>query len=122
VRTAASKIGRIEDVAPHAAAVRAAGQRVALASGAFDLMHAAHARFLQAARREAGLLVVAVTSEPALVPESDRALLVAALRAVDHVVVVPAQDVEEVARRLGANAHYRSTGGDSRKLLEKIRP
>jgi len=42
---------------------RARGQRVVLANGCFDLLHAGHVRYLDSARRQGDVLVVAVNSD-----------------------------------------------------------
>ena len=49
----------VAELAPH----REAGRSVALANGLFDLLHVGHLRFLEAARREGDLLVVAVNGD-----------------------------------------------------------
>lgn len=99
-----SAAARVVDPARAAAAVlawRAAGARVALARGDFDLLTVGHVRQLAAARARAERLVVAVRDDrdagsgvpgrPVL-PVRDRAALVAALRGVDLVVVLGAGD------------------------------
>ena len=69
----------------------------AFANGAFDLLHVGHIRYLDAAKREANRLIVAVNDDASvralkganrpILGEHDRAELVAALRAVDYVVI-----------------------------------
>lgn len=76
---------------------RASGGAVACTNGCFDLMHAGHVRTLESARAQADVLVVGVNSDDSarrikgegwpIVPEQDRAELVAALACVDVVVV-----------------------------------
>jgi len=76
---------------------RASGCAVAYTNGCFDLMHAGHVRTLESARAQAEVLVVGVDSDDSarrikgegrpIVPEQDRAELVAALACVDLVVV-----------------------------------
>ena len=76
---------------------RARGLTIAFANGGFDLLHVGHVRYLEGAKREADRLVVAINSDASVravkgparpvLPESDRAELVAALRAVDYVVI-----------------------------------
>jgi rfaE bifunctional protein nucleotidyltransferase chain/domain len=158
VRTAASKVGALEDVAREVGAARAAGRTVALANGCFDVLHAGHVRYLQGARAEADVLVVGVNGDASVrrlkgegrpvMPEGDRALLVAALRPVDHVVVFAEDDVGALILALRPDVHckgtdyttetvperdvVRSYGGrvaivgdpkdhDTRKILEKLR-
>ena len=76
---------------------REAGRRVVLTNGCFDLLHAGHLALLEAARHEGDALVVAINSDASvrrlkgegrpLVPEAERAEALAALEAVDRVVV-----------------------------------
>jgi D-beta-D-heptose 7-phosphate kinase/D-beta-D-heptose 1-phosphate adenosyltransferase len=76
---------------------RALGQRVAFTNGCFDVLHAGHVRYLQEARDQADLLVVGLNSDsgvralkgagrPVNSVEA-RALVLAALEAVDYLVV-----------------------------------
>jgi rfaE bifunctional protein nucleotidyltransferase chain/domain len=75
------------------------GRRVVLTNGVFDLLHVGHLRYLQAARALGDLLIVGVNSDastralkgPArpIVPEDERAELLAGLACVDAVVVFP---------------------------------
>ncbi|HZO09287.1 MAG TPA: D-glycero-beta-D-manno-heptose 1-phosphate adenylyltransferase [Myxococcota bacterium] len=76
---------------------REVGRRVVLTNGCFDLLHAGHLALLEAARHEGDALVVAVNSDASvrrlkgegrpLVPEAERAEALAALEAVDRVVI-----------------------------------
>ncbi len=81
-----------------AAAERAAGRRVVFTNGVFDVLHPGHTRYLQDARSRGDALVVAVNSDRSvraqdkgpdrpINPEAERAELLAALAAVDAVVV-----------------------------------
>lgn len=98
---------------------RRKGKIVVLANGCFDVLHAGHVRYLQAARREGDLLVVAVNSDSSvrklkgpgrpILTESDRAELVAALGAVDFVVIFDESDVRPLLRELRPNVHAKGT-------------
>ena len=92
------------------AAWRAAGRRVVLTNGCFDLLHAGHVALLEAARREGDVLVVALNSDASvrrlkgdgrpLVPQDERAEALGALEAVDRVVVYEADTPLELVRAL----------------------
>lgn len=76
---------------------REAGLRLVLTNGTFDLLHIGHARYLQAARELGDVLVVGINSDESVrgykgpgrpvVPQDERAELVAALRCVDYTVI-----------------------------------
>jgi rfaE bifunctional protein nucleotidyltransferase chain/domain len=118
-RTASSKIGTLPEVQARVAAARAQGRRVALANGCFDVLHVGHVRYLRGARAEADLLVVGVNGDasvrrlkgegrPVMAAE-ERALLVAAQRAVDHVVVFEEDDVTALLLALRPDVHCKGT-------------
>jgi rfaE bifunctional protein nucleotidyltransferase chain/domain len=101
------------------AAARRAGRTVAFANGCFDLLHAGHVRYLEAAAQEADLLVVALNDDAAvarlkgegrpIMPANDRAELVAALRCVDYVVVFPELTVGPLLQALHPDVHCKGT-------------
>ena len=113
------KVADLEEVAAAVAAARAGGATVVLANGAFDLLHVGHVRYLQGAKAHGGLLVVAVNSDASVrrlkgpdrpaVPEAERAELVAALAAVDWVVVFDTPTVVPVIERLRPDVHAKGT-------------
>ena len=100
-------------------AAAAAGRTIALANGIFDLFHVGHLRYLQGAKAESDLLVVAVNSDASarlnkgpgrpVVPEAERAEIVAALACVDHVVLFDSKDVVPVIRALRPDVQVKGT-------------
>jgi rfaE bifunctional protein nucleotidyltransferase chain/domain len=119
VRQAAEKVAALEEVRARVEAARRAGRTVALANGCFDVLHVGHVRYLEGARAEADVLVVGVNGDGSvrrlkgegrpLVPAADRALVVAALRAVDHVVVFEEDDVSALILALRPDVHCKGT-------------
>lgn len=107
------------ELAAHVDVDRRAGRTIAFANGGFDLLHVGHVRYLEAARREAGRLVVAVNDDRSIqglkgpsrpvLPEADRAELVAALRAVDYVVIFPEPTVTPLLELLRPDVHCKGT-------------
>ena len=118
-RPAREKIGTLDDASRMVADARAHGQTVALANGCFDLIHVGHVRYLAGAKAEADLLVVGVNGDSSvarlkgpgrpLLPAPDRALLVAALRSVDQVVVFEEDDVTRLLLALRPDVHCKGT-------------
>jgi D-beta-D-heptose 7-phosphate kinase/D-beta-D-heptose 1-phosphate adenosyltransferase len=85
------------------ASERAKGRRIVFTNGCFDLMHVGHTRYLQAAKSLGDLLVVGINSDTSvrslekgrdrpIVPESQRAEVLAALGCVDFVVLFTEPD------------------------------
>lgn len=98
---------------------RARGASVVLANGAFDLIHVGHVRYLSGAKMHGDVLVVAVNSDDSVrrskgagrpvVPEGERAEMVAALAGVDWVVVFSESTVEELIDALRPEVHAKGT-------------
>jgi rfaE bifunctional protein nucleotidyltransferase chain/domain len=119
VRPARTKVGSLAEVQARIADARRAGQTVALANGCFDVLHVGHVRYLAGARAEAHVLVVAVNDDASVrrlkgegrpvMAEDDRALLIAGLRSVDHVVVFHEDDVGAVLLALRPDVHCKGT-------------
>ncbi len=119
MRRAAEKIETLDEVRRRVEAARAGGRTIAFANGCFDVLHVGHVRYLEGARGEADVLVVGVNGDASVrrlkgegrpvLPEADRALLVAALRAVDHVVVFPDDDVSRLLLALRPDVHCKGT-------------
>lgn len=98
---------------------RHSGRRIVFANGVFDLLHAGHVRYLQAARKEGDLLVVGINSDAStralkgqgrpILTERARATLVAALAAVDYVVIFGERDVQALLREFQPDVHAKGT-------------
>jgi rfaE bifunctional protein nucleotidyltransferase chain/domain len=107
------------DLVAQLAADRAAGRTVAFANGGFDLLHVGHVRYLEAAKREADILVVAINSDASVraakgegrpvLAESARAELVAALRCVDYAIIFSDATVDRLLSLLTPDVHCKGT-------------
>ena len=92
-----NKIIPIEKLEEWRSAMRTAGKQLAVTNGCFDLLHAGHVTYLEAARNHGDALLVGLNSDSSvrelkgpdrpLNPEGDRAAVVAALEAVDAVCI-----------------------------------
>src|SRR5580693_653357 len=98
---------------------RHAGERIILANGNFDLLHVGHVRYLRGAKELGGKLVVAVNSDESvralkgegrpIMPEEERAEIVAALADVDAVVVFPELEVRALIREIRPDIQAKGT-------------
>ncbi|HST10330.1 MAG TPA: adenylyltransferase/cytidyltransferase family protein [Terriglobales bacterium] len=98
---------------------RAAGDRVTLANGCFELLHVGHVRYLRAAKELGGRLVVAINADDSvralkgdgrpLMPAEERAEILAALADVDAVVIFPERDVRAIIREIQPDVHAKGT-------------
>jgi len=98
---------------------RRADRKIVLANGVFDLLHVGHVRYLQAARKEGDVLVVAINSDAStraykgpgrpVMTERARASVIAALAAVDYVIIFDDLDVNALLREFQPDVHAKGT-------------
>jgi len=98
---------------------RSSGSSVTLANGCFDLLHVGHVRYLHAAKKLGGRLIVAINSDESvralkgegrpLMPAEERAEIISALSDVDAVVIFPERDVRTLISELRPDVHAKGT-------------
>jgi rfaE bifunctional protein nucleotidyltransferase chain/domain len=98
---------------------RKAGKSVALANGLFDILHVGHLHYLEAASGQADMLVVGINSDRSarklkgpsrpVIPEQERALLIAGFACVDYVTIFDGDTVEPLLRGLRPEFHCKGT-------------
>ena len=129
MRGAESKIVTQELLIGLLAEHRRRGQKIVLANGCFDTLHVGHIRYLEGARREGDILVVAVNSDASvcalkgpgrpILPETARAALVGALRAVDYVLLFSEPNVETLLKDLRPDVHAKGTDYTKESVPER---
>lgn len=108
-----------DELAARLARERAAGRIVVMANGCFDLLHVGHVRYLEGARAEGDVLVVALNSDVSvrankgagrpLQPEHERAEILAAFTCVDYVTVFSERTADALLRALRPHVHAKGT-------------
>lgn len=98
---------------------RQRGLTVVLANGCFDVLHVGHVRYLEAAKSIGDILVVGINSDEQvarlkgagrpLLPESERAEIVAAVAAVDLVTIFNEPTVEQLLLAIKPDVHAKGT-------------
>lgn len=108
-----------EELVERVNADRQNGSRIILANGCFDVLHVGHVRYLAGARKLGDVLVVGVNSDEQVVrlkgpgrpvlPEQERAEIVAALESVSYVTVFAEPTVEQLLLALKPDVHAKGT-------------
>jgi D-glycero-beta-D-manno-heptose 1-phosphate adenylyltransferase len=129
MRDARRKIVTLEKLNAIVLAARQANKRIVLSNGCFDTLHVGHIRYLQAAREEGDLLVTAVNADSSvralkganrpILDEQARAQLVAAIAAVDFVVIFSEPNVERLLEELRPEVHAKGTDYTSDTVPER---
>jgi rfaE bifunctional protein nucleotidyltransferase chain/domain len=108
---------------------RRGGERVTLANGCFDLLHVGHVRYLHAAKQLGGRLVVAINADESvralkgegrpIMPDAERAEILAALADVDAVVIFPERDVRALIREIKPDIQAKGTDYTAESVPER---
>lgn len=114
-----AKIVERDDLPRRVEQWRRAGERIVLCNGAFDLLHVGHVRYLQGAKELGGKVLVAINSDASVrslkgpgrpvMPELERAEIVAALECVDAVVIFAEPDVRAIIREIRPDIQAKGT-------------
>jgi rfaE bifunctional protein nucleotidyltransferase chain/domain len=114
------KILALDDIVAYREGLRKRGRKVVATNGCFDLLHVGHLRYLTGARELGNFLWVGLNGDASvrelkgpcrpLVPEADRAELLAAWRVVDAVTIFP--DVRATAFLRAVQPDIYAKGGD----------
>ena len=110
-------------------AARQGGARIVLANGCFDVLHVGHVRYLEGARALGHLLVVGINSDAQvavlkgagrpIMPEGERAEIVASLEAVDLVTIFAEPTVEGLLLALKPDIHAKGTDYTEKTVPER---
>ena len=108
------------DLVQEIARLQAAGRKVVFTNGCFDILHAGHVRYLNAARAAGDVLVLGLNSDASvrrlkgesrpINEEEDRAEVLAGLAAVDYVVIFDEPTAEPLVELLKPDVYVK--GGD----------
>jgi rfaE bifunctional protein nucleotidyltransferase chain/domain len=114
-----SKIFNRSQLRRQVARWRHAGEKIVFTNGCFDVLHVGHIRSLRAAKALGGRVIVAVNSDRSVralkgrgrpvVPQQERAEVLAALADVDAVVIFGEPDVRKLIRELRPDVHAKGT-------------
>jgi len=135
MRKAHDKIKNLEELKLICQQLKRDGKRVVLANGVFDIIHVGHIRYLEGARECGDVLIVAINSDNSarrlkgagrpVVPEDERAEIVAALEVVDYVVLFDEDRPERIIEALQPDVQakgrdYTVESVPERALVERL--
>ncbi|GAB4318556.1 MAG: hypothetical protein Kow0059_12130 [Candidatus Sumerlaeia bacterium] len=108
---------------------RAAGKTIVLANGCFDLLHGGHVSYLEGARALGDVLVVGLNSDASMralkgtgrpvYPETWRAELLAAMSAVDYIVIFDEPTCDALLEELRPHVHAKGTDYTAQTVPER---
>ncbi len=107
---------------------RQLGKRIVTTNGCFDVLHVGHLRYLQAAKEQGDVLVILLNSDTSvqqlkgenrpIVPEEERAEILAALTCVDYVTLFEAKTPVSLLKQIRPDVHVKGGEYDPKTLPE----
>jgi D-glycero-beta-D-manno-heptose 1-phosphate adenylyltransferase len=129
MRETPSKIVSLDELRNALVVSRRNHKKIVFSNGCFDTLHVGHVRYLQAAKREGDVLITAVNADTTvknlkgpnrpILDEQARALLVAALRCVDYVIIFSEANVEHLLEEIRPDVHAKGTDYTSDTVPER---
>lgn len=126
---ARNKIKTRGEISTIARAAHKNGKRIVTTNGCFDLLHVGHIRSFEAARALGDVLIVGVNSdrsvqsykgpERPVVPQKDRAEIIAALEAVDYVTIFDESTPNAWLARIRPHVHAKGADRVMSQIVEK---
>src|SRR5215467_11914909 len=135
MREARGKIVPRETLRQELAEHKRRDESIVFANGCFDTLHVGHIRYLEGAKAEGDILIVGVNGDTSvgglkgpgrpILDEKARARLVAAIRAVDYVVLFDEPTVENLLEEVRPHVHAKGTdyaqeSGPERATAERL--
>ncbi len=105
------------------------GLKIVTTNGSFDILHIGHIRNLEFARSLGDVLIVGVNSDASIrvykgknrpvVPELERALIVASLKSVDYVFIFEEKDPVSWLKKLKPHIHVKGGDRTIKQIIER---
>jgi rfaE bifunctional protein nucleotidyltransferase chain/domain len=124
-----SKIKSIDELAKVVDKAKGSGKVIVSTNGCFDLLHVGHLRYLQAAKSFGDILIVAINSDSStkaikganrpIIPESERAELLAGLECVDYVTIFEQTTPIETLLKLKPDIHVKGGDYTMERIIER---
>lgn len=128
-RVPADKVVTLDEARAYVANCRAEGRSVVFANGCFDILHGGHVSYLNEARAQGDTLIVGINSDASeralkgpdrpVMGQAERAELVAAMEAVDRVVIFEELTAEVTLRALRPDVHAKGTDYTAETVPER---
>ncbi|MCK5594972.1 adenylyltransferase/cytidyltransferase family protein [bacterium] len=104
-------------------------KKIVFANGCFDIIHVGHVRYLEEAKSLGDILIVGINNDESesqlkghgrpIMPEGDRAEIVAALECVNHIVLFSDLTVENLLRIIKPAIHAKGTDYTAETVPER---
>jgi len=122
-----NKIKKIDELKAVVDTQRKSKKRIVFTNGCFDILHAGHVKYLEDAKKEGELLIVAINSDASVkkikkkgrpvIGQDDRASIVAALESVDYVTIFDEETPINVIKHLMPDVLVKGGDWDEKNIV-----
>ena len=120
ISSGAKKIKTLSEISIISKKLRKENKKIVFTNGCFDLLHAGHVKYLEAAKNFGDILIIGLNSDSSVTSlkgkerpintQKDRCIILSALKVVDYVVIFEALSPYELIKII--NPHLLVKGGD----------
>jgi len=121
------KIVKLSELKGLVARLKARKKKVVFTNGCFDILHVGHIRYLRKARKQGDILIVGLNTDRSvkeikgdkrpIVPEKERAEILAALECVDYVILFDEPDPFLLIQSLKPNVLVKGADWPEEKII-----
>jgi D-beta-D-heptose 7-phosphate kinase/D-beta-D-heptose 1-phosphate adenosyltransferase len=122
-----SKILALNEFLEKSDILRNTGKRLVFTNGCFDILHAGHVRYLQAAKIEGDILLVGLNSDQSvrkikgakrpLIRQEQRAEILAALACIDYIILFDEVDPLNLIEAIGPDILVKGSDWDEKDII-----
>lgn len=125
------KIKTLEEISRISQGLKKQGKKIVTTNGTFDLIHIGHVKSFQAAKGHGDILIIGLNSDKSvksyrgensgrpLVPQKERAEMLAALEVVDYVVIFDEPEPSKFLEIVKPNIHIKGKDWENKFCPEK---
>lgn len=124
------RIKTIDEIVAVVQQLQKNNRRVVTTNGSYDVLHVAHVRLLEKAKSRGDVLVVLINDDKSMrtlkgptrpiVPEQERAYMLASLKPVDYVVIFPGDNPLEYLARIKPNVHVKGGSWELNRIKDEM--
>jgi rfaE bifunctional protein nucleotidyltransferase chain/domain len=123
------KLKSVEELKQIVESAKRNGKTVVFANGCFDVLHLGHIRYLQAARAQGDILILAINSDASVgrlkgpgrpvLDQQARAILLSALECVNYLIIFEDDTVDRLLIELKPQIHCKGTDYSAESVPER---
>ena len=124
-----NKIKSQDEIVKIAEQLKKKGKTIVTTNGSFDILHSAHVNLLEGAKSKGDILILLLNSDSSIkrnkgnsrpiIPESERARLLAGLECIDYVVIFSEDTPLKILEKIKPQIHVKGGSVEKARITEE---